>query len=191
MINLLHQHLKVERQNNRKFSELLFFFFIILIFSLTIWAALIIFGIYQKQDIDRLDEAILEVETNIVKHKELEKNISYINQQLNLVDSTISARQQWSRVIVEFASRTPKTIKVDSLNFSAVIGGSASTKTDTGEIIISGVAKTLDDIEIFRKSLDTSDVFDQSAFQSASFKPEESTFSFKMTTKIVDGKVKK
>jgi Tfp pilus assembly protein PilN len=191
MINLLHHHLKVERQNNRKFSELLFFFFIILLFSLTIYGALIVFEVYKKQDNDRLDKAILEVEADIVKHKELEKDISYINQQLNLIDSVIVTRQQWSKVIIEFASRTPKSIKVEALNFSAVGSAQTTEALTVGEVTISGIARTLDDIEIFRKSLDASDVFDNSAFQSASFKPEESTFSFKMTTEIIEGKVKK
>jgi len=180
MINLLHHNLKENRLKNRKFSQLLFFFLILLIFSLTIWVSLVVFGIYQKQENVQLDAEIMTVESNIVKHQELEKNITYVNRQLGQIDTVITSRKQWSKIIVELASRTPKQIGLENVNFFA-----DNSTSGNGNITVSGIAKTLEDIEVFQKSLDNSEFFDNSAFQSASFKPDESTFSFNLTTEII------
>lgn len=186
MINLLNQEMRQKRTNDRKFQQLLIFFVILIFLALISWATILVMKKRLQSRISSLDDQTSSVQASTLKFRDLEKNLNSTNERLGQIDSLINARIQWSAIFASLSSLTPTSVQIDNLSIAA-----ADTSGKGGglsQIQIAGSAKTLDDIEIYRKSLDDSGTFGNSLFKSASLNKEKNIFTFSLTTTVLKNK---
>ncbi len=183
MINLLSQEIKTERKKNATFAKLLVFFLAILL--LVVGNYLTIY--FLQNSLVAKNASLTDEKTDIdlknAKYRDLEKDIAFVNGRLDLIKTTVENRPKWSSIIAGFSSLVPTSVQVSNLSIS----GSAADKTKgmAYTVTMTGVAKTLEDIEVFRKTLDDSGSFTNSIFKSASFNADQSNFSFGLSTSVV------
>lgn len=184
MINLLDPEIKLKRQRNKSFKTLTLFFAVLILLSLSVYGTIV----YTKSDIDLKMASIAsqkeEVNTKILKYKSLEKDLSLTNSKITAAKSIITTRPRWSAILASLASLVPKTVQFANVNISQPAATEKGAATNN-LITITGSAKSLEDIEAFRSSLDNSGIFGVSTFKSASFNEEKSNFSYTISTQII------
>lgn len=186
MINLLNQEVQNKRSNDRKFRQLLVFFVILVFLALISWAVILIMEKTLQSRINSLSNQTSSVQASTLKFRDLEKNLTATNERLGQIDSLINARTQWSAIFANLSSLTPTSVQINNLSVAQV---DISSKSDgVSQIQIAGSAKTLDDIEIYRKSLDGSGTFGNSVFKSASLDKEKNIFTFSLSTTVLKNK---
>jgi len=193
MINLINSDIKDQRILNQKLRLIIVFFSSLICLSAICWVSVLIMENLHSTRIAKIEEETQAIQSKTLKYRELEKDINFTNDRIKQINSVISGRIQWSQIIASFSSLTPNSIKIVSLSISTTpvsTNDKNKTKKPLGQINVSGVARTLDDIEIFRKSLDNSGIFGSSVFKSASLNKEENTFNFTLTTGVISNKTK-
>lgn len=183
MINLLSQEIKIQRDRTKVFRKLMTFFVVLLVLVISNYLTLYLVQNMIISHNASLTDQKTEIDLKTAKYRDLEKNIIYTNARLGLINSTTQNRAQWSSIFATFSSLTPSAIQLLSLttNNSTI----DKTKPPAYTLTISGKAKTLEDIEIFRKSLDNSGSFSGSLFKSATFNADKSDFSFGLSTSVI------
>jgi Tfp pilus assembly protein PilN len=179
MINLIHPETKEKRLLNKKFSKLAVFFIAIALLALSTWGTLYFAREQLNQKMSELETQISTVNAKVLKFRELEKKLNLTNNRLDQVLALTNSRQSWSKNIMALANDTPSNIKINSLSVSQV-----TDKSGGYQFVIAATAKTLDDIEVFRKTLDESGSFTGSTFQTATYSPDTGTFTFNMISKL-------
>lgn len=183
MINLLNQEVQRKRANNRSFGQLLVFFVILISLALISWSTILLMEKTLQNRINSLDNQTSSVQASILKFRDLEKKLNSTNERLGQIDSLINTRTQWSSIFANLSSLTPTSVQVDNLSVASADTGGKTTRLS--QIQIAGSAKTLDDIEIYRKSLDDSGTFGNSVFKSASLNKEKNVFTFSLSTTVL------
>lgn len=183
MINLLSQELKQERTMNRKFRHLLIFFGVLTVLALTTWGSVLYVESSLQAKNRSLDNEISAINTDLIKYRDLEKDINSTNGRLGQIDTIVASRPKWSEIIAKLANHTPLTIQINNLQLSPEQAVAKNSATGY-QLVISGTAKTLEDIELYRKTLDDSDLFSNSLFKSANLNQERNNFTFGLTTLV-------
>lgn len=184
MINLLSPEIKLQYQINRRFRTLLALFAFVFLLIALIWGTIY----FLEQDLIKKNQLLVENKSQIdkdsLKYKTLESDVNQINDQLKVINGIVGQRFEWSGILAKLASLTPQAIKINTLAASPGTT-SATNKNSQPQFSISGNAKTLEDIETFRKSLDESKVFYGSTFKSASLNNSDNTFTFNLATTVL------
>lgn len=185
MINLLNQEDKEIRRINQRFRLLLVFFATTTVLAISTWlSVLYVEQILAAKNSD-LDSQSAEITAKIIKFRDMEKEVTDTNNRLSQITEIKSTTIQWSTILANLANQTPSTIQINNLVITPSAASKDKNKSSGFDFTISGTAKTLDDIEIFRKTLDEGGVFSNSIFKSANFNKDLGTFTFSLTTNLI------
>lgn len=179
MINLLHQDIKENRKLNRRFRQLSIFFVVILLLALSTWGSLLYAKNILLSKSQSLDDQIATTGSSLLKYRDLEKKVSQSNSRLDQIAGLQSARQPWSKTLTDLANNTPADIQINNLTVGLSPDGL------NYQFTLSATAKTLEEIETYRKTLDASGAFSGTTFQSATFNADSSVFTFNLTTGLI------
>jgi Tfp pilus assembly protein PilN len=186
VINLLHPEIKENRKINLRFTQLTLFFSIILLLALSTWVSLL----YAKNALltknESLDNQISTVDTKVLKYRDLEKMIGQTNKRLDQLAVLQNNQQPWSEKLTALVNNTPSNIQI--INLTVGLATDSGLSGSNYQFTISANAKSLEDIETYRKTLDSSSSFTGTSFKSANFSPETGGFTFNLTTLLKGSK---
>lgn len=180
MINLINPEDK-KFQRERKFARMAFLFLLFFVFvALVFWAVMLLLKHDESINNNKLTLEIEEVDKDLVKHRDLEKQLKDVNNDLKTIEKITFERIAWSKILTDFASHTPSEVQITNISVKVT---PADKKTVASTVLnLTAIAKNLENIEQFQKSLDGSPYFESSSFKSASLNQQVNGFSFNLTT---------